>query len=179
MKPGAGKGKGSGFERDVCRILTQWITGKTHPELFWRSANSGAKATMDRRASRQAKMHGDIVAVDPQGEWLTEKFSIECKFYKQGSFMDFFNEKSQIRKWWEQADHDAKECGKIPLMIFKFNHTPIFVASIVYFEESILRWWINPPVNTEKPVHIALLNKVLDRTPPSTFKKNIEMGAWF
>ena len=178
MKAGGGKAKGSGFERDVCRILTEWITGETHPEIFWRSANSGAKATMDRRVGRQAKMHGDLVAVRPEGEELMKHVIIECKFYKQGSFMEFFNEKSQLRSWWTQATHDATVSGKTPVLIFKFNRSPIFIASTIYFTESIIRWW--PMLSSEeRSVHFTVLSQFIGSNSWESVKKKLNTGEWF
>ena len=41
-----GKAKGSAFEREVCKMLNVWLTGKEKPYVFWRSPSSGALATI-------------------------------------------------------------------------------------------------------------------------------------
>jgi len=127
MKSGGGKNKGSSFERKVCRILTKWITGKEHPEIFWRSASSGAKSTMDSIKGTATDMHGDIMAVNEEGFWFTSKFLIECKFYKDVDIGKFLTGSGKLRDWWNQACEDGAKANKIPLLIFKRNGSPIYI----------------------------------------------------
>ncbi len=61
-----GPEKGGEYERLICRDLTTWVDPtreKGKPELFWRSATSGAKATQDTKAGRKANQGGDIIAI--------------------------------------------------------------------------------------------------------------------
>ena len=129
MRSGGGKNKGSSFERDICRKLTKFVTGSEKPEIFWRSASSGAKATQDAKSGVKGHMGGDIVSVqDSQGMWLTEKFSIECKSYADFFFDHLFTPgKGQIWKWWDQCRRDADDANKRPMLIFKKNRSPIYV----------------------------------------------------
>ena len=122
------KSKGSGFEITVCRLLTEWITGEPKPEIFWRSASSGAKATQDFKSDVQSKMAGDIVAIDAAGQWFTDMYSVECKFYKDFKFEHVLEGKGHILKWWEQCVGDAKKSDKLPMLIFKKNRSPIYLG---------------------------------------------------
>ncbi len=112
--------KGNKFERGTCRKLTKWITGQEKPELFWRSATSGAKATQDAKKGHKSKMGGDIISIDAQGIWFTDCFSLECKDRDSYGNLDLlFQGKGDFLKWWEQAKADAGRVNKVPMMVCK------------------------------------------------------------
>lgn len=76
--------KGSSFERAICKQLSIWWTkaleGKGRDDVFWRSSQSGGRATLRaRKGLRTAGSYGDITAVDPIGEPLLKLFTIELK----------------------------------------------------------------------------------------------------
>ena len=83
MKPGRGSQKGGEFERKICRVFTKWITGQDKPEIFWRSATSGAKATQDHKKGHKSKMGGDIVAVDRQGQWFMYFCGLDYRHWEE------------------------------------------------------------------------------------------------
>lgn len=143
MKKGGGKTKGCEFERTICRRLTYWITGEEKPEIFWRSASSGAKATQDEKSGVKSKMGGDIVSVADEGSWLTNTFSIECKSYHQVDFKCLLLGKGNIISWWDQCKRDAVLSNKFPMLIFKGNRTPVYIMlsyPIRYNKLSSLIW---------------------------------------
>jgi len=135
MKAGAGKNKGGGFEIQICRRLSLWITGAEKPEIFWRSASSGAKATVDRKKKVSTKMNGDIMAIDPRGEWLTKHFFIECKFYKDIRFEDLVKKKGQLYEFWKKCLLESEEANLKPLLIFKRNMSRTYIL----FDDIILK----------------------------------------
>jgi|GEM_PF-4327660 len=119
--------KGGGFEIEICRQLTKWITGSRKPEIFWRSKGLGPKATRDRITG--VKRFGDVA---PQlgcreGEWLTDKVFIETKFHKDTvwSFDDLMRDQGKLLLWWLKLIRQAGSAGKLPLMVFKKNRYPI------------------------------------------------------
>ena len=129
MRKGGSNAKGGGFERLVCRALTKWITGEEKPEIFWRSATSGAKATQDAKAGHKSKMGGDIVAIDEQGQWFTDHFRIECKNRADyGNLDQLILGRGEFLKWWDQACTDADRANKEPFLIFKRTRGHVFVA---------------------------------------------------
>ena len=74
------KSKGSTFERDICRLLSLWWTDQQREDVFWRTAASGALATIRGKTKQGAYgMHGDIQAVDPIGAPLMKVFTFELK----------------------------------------------------------------------------------------------------
>lgn len=114
-----GKAKGSGYERDICKMLTEWVSGKTKPYIWWRSPSSGALATI---TAQNPNLTGDIIAVTPEGNFLTDKFSIEVKTgYPSSSFTKFFSgvKNNEIADFWKQACKDSLQSKKEPMLIFK------------------------------------------------------------
>lgn len=114
-----GKGKGSMWERDVSKALTKWLTGKEKPYVWWRSPSSGAMATI---SEENKEISGDIIALRPEGAFLTDKFSIECKVgYPQSNFHKHLKKikNDEIREFWTQAVNDAAKGDKLPMLIYK------------------------------------------------------------
>lgn len=133
MKPGGGKAKGSGFEGQIAKKLSAALT----PLNFIRTQGSGARvggknfATIGQMFGEDAlKLFvGDVVPVNERDTGLNFKFSVETKFYKTpDNFTALASGNANIYKWFEESVEDSKKIGKIPMLIFKWNHTPIFVA---------------------------------------------------
>lgn len=118
------KAKGSNFERYMCKVLTEWITGKKSPVIFWRVGSSGACATL----SKSNSMVGDVVAVDEKGLFFTNTFTVELKAVKSMNLLELFSSNCRFWKWWEQVERDSKRVNNIPLLIFKINNRGIFVS---------------------------------------------------
>jgi hypothetical protein len=80
MKPGGGKRKGSQFERKICVELSEWWSGGERQDIFWRSSQSGGRATQRaKKGKKTAGSYGDITALDPIGRPLLKMFTIELK----------------------------------------------------------------------------------------------------
>lgn len=72
--------KGSSYERDLCRRLSLWWSEGEHDDLIWRTAGSGGRATVRRKAGRRTVGHcGDLCATDPAAEALFRVFTFELK----------------------------------------------------------------------------------------------------
>jgi len=140
---GKGKHKGSQFERDVCRILTKWVTGKEDPVIFWRTAGSGSQFTVKKGES---PMCGDIMAVDPRGEPFIDYFCVECKNWRRIPIMAFLTgqEVGLLKEWWEELVGKCSWADKKPLLIFKENYQPIYalMQTSEFFE---LSDWVGKP----------------------------------
>lgn len=73
-------GKGSSFEREVCRQLSLWFSEGTADDWFWRSATSGARATTRGKKGLTTTGHcGDIAATCPKAAHFTRVFTVEVK----------------------------------------------------------------------------------------------------
>ena len=86
-------GKGSQYERDICRELSLWWTGGKSDSCFWRTSNSGGRATVRKKVNKKTDGHyGDIGAVDRVGEILIDVLTIEIKRgYSKHSIGDIFD----------------------------------------------------------------------------------------
>jgi hypothetical protein len=72
--------KGSSFERLVCKQLSMWWSAGTRDDIFWRSSNSGGRATVRGKSGKSTFGHcGDIAATDPIGQSLLNKVTFELK----------------------------------------------------------------------------------------------------
>ncbi len=149
------KSKGSGFERKVCRMLTKWMTGFEDPVICWRSSNSGGTFTVNRKKNAAQKtMAGDICSIDEKSKWFFDKYSVEVKCGYPGSnpLKLFKNSKNdEIRLFWEQANKDANESNKEPILIFKPNlgKTLIGFSENFYNEISV----VNPIPTPNISIH--------------------------
>ncbi len=109
--------KGSRFERDICRLLSEWVSGGKRDDLFWRTSMSGGRATIRSRGGKETHgQYGDITATHPKGRKLTKLVTIELKCgYTKASLMNLIDhEKNEGSIWWgflEQASTAAKKAG--------------------------------------------------------------------
>lgn len=75
-----GNNKGSSFERKICKRLSLWWTNGERDDVFWRSAQSGGRATFRAQKGKTTfGSYGDIAAVDPIGLPLLKVFTMELK----------------------------------------------------------------------------------------------------
>lgn len=110
--------KGNPFEREICKELSSWWTGGKRDDIFWRSATSGARATVRfRKGKRTAGGCGDICALDPIGEPLLDVMTIEVKRgYSRHTIFDLIDRRPSAaaqmwEKWIEQAERESRESG--------------------------------------------------------------------
>lgn len=100
---GKGKGKGSSFERLICKQLSQWISDGDRDDIFWRTAGSGAMAkTRSKSKKGTFGQYGDVQATDPIGQWFIDLFTIEIKRgYTRSTFFDLFDklDKAGQQEW--------------------------------------------------------------------------------
>ena len=83
--------KGSQFERDTCRQLSQWWAGRD--DVFWRSSNSGGRATIRKKSGKHTiGQFGDVAATDPVGLPLLDLITFELKRgYKSANLHDMLD----------------------------------------------------------------------------------------
>jgi len=134
MRPGGGKAKGNGFEGTVAKKLSAAL-----PINFIRSPGSGARIGGKNFATVGALMgeevmklfNADVVPINEKEAGYTFRYSIECKFYAtQDHFTSLVAHTANVFKWFEESVVDAQKIGRKPILIFKWNHTPIFVATL-------------------------------------------------
>ena len=84
------KAKGNSFEREICKTLSLWWTGKKRDDVFWRTATSGGRAKVrSKQGDSTFGQYGDIQATDPIGQPLIDIATIELKRgYQSSTFAD-------------------------------------------------------------------------------------------
>lgn len=137
-------GKGSNFEREICVRLSEWWSLGKRDDLFWRTSQSGGRATVRHRKGKQTHgQYGDITATHPKGNSLVKRVSIELKVgyssYPNISLsdtVDRLNGKSTLEEFIQQARRGAKESG-CPYwwLIFKQDRR----APMIYMPGSMAR----------------------------------------
>lgn len=126
----SGKNKGNAFERHICKKLTHWLTGQDDPIVFWRSASSGAIATIARKKKRETvSMDGDIVGLTVDALFITDRLYLECKSYRNWEIDSLLrgNKRNIVYKWLEKLMEESRVSNKIPWLIFKRNGSPEYV----------------------------------------------------
>ena len=144
-KKGGGKAKGAGFEREICKDLSRWVSHGRREDLFWRSAMSGGRATLGARKGLDlAHQAGDISAVHPDGHVITNHWYVECKFLKRLKLGEFLiNGTGPLRPFWAAAVREAKRHKREPMLVAKQNKWPTIVITKVgkleYYAVPIVR----------------------------------------
>lgn len=165
-KPINSKGKGNGFEGTIAKKLTAAL----QPLNFMRTPGSGARVggknfeTLGQMLGEDALkiFVGDVVPVNERKEGLTFKHVIECKSYATpDNFTSLAAGTANVWKWYEEVVIDAAKVSKNPLLIFKWNHTPIFVAINVFDVAADSRSAIT--ANTPNPQFSILSYETSDR----------------
>lgn len=124
MKPGAGKGKGSQFERDVAKALSLWLTNGERPDTIWRSEISGGRFTCSKGTSGTA---GDLVATHPAAFTFCSEYVLECKSWKRLEIHKFLQGEGDLFKALEKVKRESVQKGNSWMLIAKQNFQPIFV----------------------------------------------------
>lgn len=111
-------GKGSAFEREICTKLSLWWTDGENDAVFWRTANSGGRATTRGKKGKGTKgQHGDIAAIDPIGEPFTRLLTIEIKRgYNRFTIADLLDKpagaaKQKYEEWFEKIVKTSEAAG--------------------------------------------------------------------
>jgi len=130
-------GKGGDFEREVAKSLTIWLTGKEKPYVYWRMPGSGSLSTIHEE---NKNLTGDIAALTPEAEFLTDTFNIECKTgYPSTSFWQHFKhiKNFNIEIFWQQCVDDSKKAGKFPMLIYRKKGQQPIVGVTDYISEKM------------------------------------------
>ena len=116
--------KGGEYERDKAKQLSKWWTRGERDDVFWRSSQSGGRATQRAKSGkRTAGSYGDIASLDPIGEYLMKFATIECK---RGS------------SWGSPGDLlDATNKGKV-----RPFEAALMQAHLSHLQAHSFTWWL-------------------------------------
>lgn len=187
-------GKGSGFERELCRRLSLWASGGKDDDWFWRSSQSGGRATTRFRKGKTTRGHcGDICATSKDGEWLTTLVTFEAKRgYNRVTPADVFDRPPRLKQqgleaFFEQAMTAAGRAGTAYWMVI---HRRSGREPVVYFPQPlyfklvkrkcrfagpVLKLRAGVKLGTGKSVFMSVvgmtLEGFLDGAPPATVRR--------
>lgn len=129
------KGKGNGFEN----VLAKKLSAALSPLKFVRTQGSGARVggknfeTIGQMFGEDAlKLFvGDVVPANEGSVGKSFLYSVECKFYKTpDGFTGLVSGTANVFKWMQEAITDAVKINRIPMLICKWNNTPIYVGCL-------------------------------------------------
>jgi hypothetical protein len=143
--------KGGGFEREVCYILSKWITNGKMDDALGRSDGSGSRFTARKKSGKDtANMAGDITFTHKAGMSLIKVWSLECKSGygrkkkikdKEGKLvkkiqdrwdildcLDSRQEEPTFLAMWSQCKRDAGLSHRESVLIFRRNLHGICIA---------------------------------------------------
>jgi hypothetical protein len=173
------KAKGAGFDIKICRALSKWINGIEQPEIFWRTATSGGRASRAAKLGMNVGMHGDIMSLDEKGKWLTNVFFFECKSYSKIDFSLFLEGKGNVVAWWKKCTQQAKDANKWPVLIMKQNGSDTYVmffTDMSMFSEFTLQDVSRIEIKNEERVTIVPFSKFLSVVAPKALKTFFSRG---
>jgi hypothetical protein len=127
MRGGGGHEKGSKFERAICKRLSLWLSQGERDDLFWRSAMSGGRATLQiRRDLVNKAQSGDLTAISQEAYEFAERTFFECKHYRDLGFArGFICQTGTVWNFWQKACNEAERHIKTPVLIARQNLYPI------------------------------------------------------
>ena len=121
--------KGSAYERLTCKELSKWWSFGKWDDVFWRTSQSGGRATSRmKKGIRTADSYGDVMAIREEGKPLTKETFIEIKRGYTGkkgkkrtkyiSITDIMDTPRNLKhrpvliKWWRDANEKCKEADR-------------------------------------------------------------------
>lgn len=127
-----GKAKGNSFESKIAKALSAAL-----PINFMKSAGSGAKigglnfVTIGKLMGEEVMklFNADVVPMNEEKAGYKFKYSLECKSYASpDNFTTLVAGTANVFKWFQESVVDSEKIHRIPILIFKWNHTKTFVA---------------------------------------------------
>ncbi len=182
--------KGSAFEREVCKKLSLWWTNSERDDVFWRSSNSGGRATArGKTGKRTAGSYGDVAAIDPVGKPLLELCTIEIKRgYSTKTPYDLIDKRdgAAIQQWEEwiiKAVRDSQLAGVPYWMLITKRDQRLTTMFMPFDLFSMLIWYSTAPddsirlaveVRAKEPIYVDMIGVDFDWFLYNTTRKEIE-----
>ena len=150
--------KGGEYEREICKLLSKWWTFGDRDDVFWRTSNSGGRATVRKQQGKDTfGQTGDVQATDPIGQPLIDLCNIELKRgYSADNFQVLIDKPNKAalqtyEQFISQAKNDAiKGHSKHWMLIIKRNRKKSLVyIPTLFFKELKL---IQPALKTICPL---------------------------
>ena len=180
-KSKGGSKKGFPFEREMSKVLSLWWTHGVEDNAFWRTQQSGGRATIRARKGKKSKyQYGDLTFDDPIGTPFIDFFLIECKrgYTDKVDVLDCLDvqegrkTKPEIIEWWDksQIEKEQGERREVFIIIRRNNRKAVlvlcskFVCRLEQFTGEIFDRFID--IDNDKT--IILLDDFLKKVTPET-----------
>lgn len=141
MKKGRSKSKGNKYELKIARKFSRWYSPHDKDDYFWRTAGSGAKATITKRA--EPSFVGDIYFT-PNPDLLLPV--LEVKDRKKVTFNNVNTEAFLPTVYYKETVEKAKELGidRPVWIIFKIHRHE---TDYIYLNKKAweIPWKTDPP----------------------------------
>ena len=74
----------------------------------------------------------------------TNRFCVEVKGYADDHINSglLTHKTPQLVEWWQQTDRQARQVDKLPLLIFKYDRSKLFVATVAYDLDMLENRWL-------------------------------------
>lgn len=171
MRKGGGKQKGASFEREVCVMLSKWVSSGAQEDVFWRSALSGGRATVaHRKGVKLTEQVGDISCISPIGNRFTNKFAVEIKFYKDLEYTGLLKGNGKLLAFWKEINTQASRYNKLPFLVAKQNRMPttVCLSSQGFLTELGLTEQLTVVINHPHDMYIMLASVFIEHCKPCT-----------
>lgn len=140
--------KGSVFERKIATDLSLWWSNGENDAIFWRTAGSGARATVRGRKGKATKNHaGDLTCIDPIGQPFLDFVTIEIKRgYSKYTLFDLMDKspgsaKQILEEWIEQAYESHRQAESFSwIIIAKRDRREEMVIFPTELREAVIGW---------------------------------------
>jgi len=166
---------GNRFERKIAKDLTVWASGKEKPLWYWKIGSSGAQATITHDID--SKMIGDIVAIHPDGMFLTDICAIELKNDKSMNMLDFITDRKRkpLREAWDKIYTQATDAGRFPLLIYhRYNSSYDYLIMSIRFHNLLTAWvgeqFIDTSFRLNSELYITNFQHFLNVVSPEIIK---------
>lgn len=132
------KNKGGAWERNFSKQLSLWWSNGESDSIFWRSASSGAMATIRAKQNKDTQgSYGDISAINESGYALINFATFELKVgYADTDLLaeiDSDAKKLTFREHINQVVNDAKLAGNHPFLIINRDRR----KPCIFFEKNV------------------------------------------
>lgn len=121
MRPGGSKEKGSEFERKICKLLSLWVSCGGKEDLFTRNVLSGGQFTGSEKRGKLKGQAGDLMCSHPDGRFLTERFIIECKHYRDLDLFSVLQMRGEMFGYLKKLEEQANRNNRHWLFITQQN----------------------------------------------------------
>ena len=178
-----GHGKGAAYERQTAEKLSEWWTQDEYEprtDVFWRTAGSGARATVRGRKGKTTKNHcGDILASDPIGQPFLDWCVLELKRgYSSSTIFDILDKSEgaavqTFEKWILQAEESAENARSIGWLIIckrDRRETMIFFPDRVYDVRLFEEWPVAHFNILDDTIFCMTFDDFLENVTPNAIK---------